>query len=335
MYNGIGLNTPRGSGTSGHVVRNLSALKPGQADRGRQQQQQHDRDHAPSTRPLDKGILEHEQRRQVEVKCLELQDELEDQGTLNDTEIEERVNKFRSQLLENLDRLELKDARPIKSYETLRLAEAKSKENARLASALRVEDEYVEGAAFDRELQELKRQRRLLERERELDIQRERERGLGRRHMRSNRSRSPSGSEKSDSDRGRRHRGSSRHRREKRRKRSVSASSDSAESSDSYSNDGRRRHRLSRSRKESSHRRRKPCQSPSPSNSESGSIRSPALNVSLRAVEDGEPGEIEDLEPSHSPKEHAAEYQTAERTSNAKPSHSSDSEDSSEGCISE
>lgn len=27
MYNGIGLNTPRGSGTSGYVQRNLAAIK--------------------------------------------------------------------------------------------------------------------------------------------------------------------------------------------------------------------------------------------------------------------------------------------------------------------
>ncbi|KAJ2507903.1 RNA-splicing factor, partial [Coemansia sp. RSA 2052] len=340
-----GLNTPRGSGTSGHVVRNMSALKPGQADRSRQQ---YSRDHIPITKPLDKGILEHERRRQVEVKCLELQDELEDQGTLNDAEIEERVEKFRSQLLENLDRLELKDSRPIKAFETQRLAEAKSKENARLASALRVEEEYVEGAAFDRELQELKRQRRLLERERELDRQRERERGSDRRHRRSNRSKSPPSSGESDSDRGRRQRISDRRSNDRRRRRrsmssssgSVSSSSSSS-SSESDSDTSSRRHRSSRSRKESNHHRRKSRRSPSASGSESESIRSPALEASSRAVEDGEPGEIEELEPPRMPMDSAAACKTKEHTSNAQPSRSNDSDngndndDSSEGCISE
>ncbi|KAJ2259257.1 RNA-splicing factor [Coemansia sp. RSA 455] len=231
MYNGIGLNTPRGSGTSGHVVRSMSALKPGQG----RQTQQYSRDHITNAKPVDKGIIEHERRRQVEVKCLELQDELETQGKLDDTEIEERVDKLRSQLLESIDQLDFTGARPIKSFETQKLAEAKSKENARLASALRVEEEYVEGAAFDRELQELKRQRRLLEKERDLDRQRD-----------------------------------------------------------------------------------------------------PALKANSRAVEDGEPGEIEDLEPPHMPEEPVAAPTTAEtmkQTLNVEPIYSDD--ESSDGCIGE
>jgi serine/arginine repetitive matrix protein 2 len=94
MYNGIGLTTPRGryvflllstqkcffklvaiSGTNGYVVRNLSVL--------RSHDTQHDRANAwdaapPKHREPDKEILEHERKRKVEVKCLELQLELED-----------------------------------------------------------------------------------------------------------------------------------------------------------------------------------------------------------------------------------------------------------------
>ncbi|KAJ2821914.1 RNA-splicing factor [Coemansia sp. 'formosensis'] len=342
MYNGIGLNTPRGSGTSGHVVRNMSALKPGQADRGRQPQQ-YSRDRINNAKPVDKGILEHERRRQVEVKCLELQDKLETQGDLDDTELEERVDKLRSQLLENIDRVDLSGARPIKTFETQKLAEAKSKENARLASALRVEEEYVEGAAFDRELQELKRQRRLLEKERDLDRQREREREREshRRHRRSNRSRSPSSARDSDSDRSHRHRSS---RRRVNDKRSRSASSDSGsissgESDSGSSTDSRHWHRSSRRHNQSSRHRRKPHRSPSPSGSETGSIHSPTFNANSRAVEDGEPGEIEDLEPPRLPEVPAAACTTAEaveQTSGAEPIYSNDDDgESSDGCISE
>ncbi|KAJ2736433.1 RNA-splicing factor [Coemansia sp. BCRC 34962] len=322
----------------------MSALKPGQADRGRQSQQ-YSRDHIKKAKPLDKGILEHERRRQVEVKCLELQDELEAQGALDDTEIEERVDKLRSQLLENVDRLNFTDTRPIQSFETQRLAEAKSKENARLAKALRVEEEYVEGAAFDRELQELKRQRRLLEKERDLDRQREREREREshRRHRRSNRSRSPSSAGSSDSGRcPSRHRSSHRRSNDRGRRRNRSVSSGSGSISNSESDSGssissRPRHRSSRRYSQSSRHRRKRSRSPSPSGSESGSIRSPALGANSRAVEDGEPGEIEDLEPPHLPEGRAVAPTTAEaaeRTTDAEPVHSSDDE-SSDGCISE
>ncbi|PIA18719.1 cwf21-domain-containing protein, partial [Coemansia reversa NRRL 1564] len=163
-YNGIGLTTPRGSGTSGHVVKNVSALRPGQKDSGARRQHYYDRDRTSKTKPLDQGILEHERKRQVEVKCLELQDELEAQG-LDDDAVEARVDRFRKQLHQNLDHLDLSDNKQIKQFETQRITEAKAKENHMLASALRVEEGYVEGAAFDRELQELRRERRLLEKE--------------------------------------------------------------------------------------------------------------------------------------------------------------------------
>jgi hypothetical protein len=35
MYNGIGLQTPRGSGTSGYVQKNLSYIKPFQKQRSK------------------------------------------------------------------------------------------------------------------------------------------------------------------------------------------------------------------------------------------------------------------------------------------------------------
>lgn len=63
------------SGTNGYVVRNLSVL--------RTRDTQNDRATAwdaapPKHREPDKEILEHERKRKVEVKCLELQLELED-----------------------------------------------------------------------------------------------------------------------------------------------------------------------------------------------------------------------------------------------------------------
>lgn len=65
------------SGTNGYVIRNLSTL--------RSHQPAQDRASAwdvapPKHREPDEGILEHERKRGVEVKCLELQLELEDKG---------------------------------------------------------------------------------------------------------------------------------------------------------------------------------------------------------------------------------------------------------------
>lgn len=74
------------SGTNGYVVRNLSHLRPrdgppgGKAgDFGSPGGFGNDNGQ-PIHRQPDQGILDHEKKRKVEIKCLELRDELEDKG---------------------------------------------------------------------------------------------------------------------------------------------------------------------------------------------------------------------------------------------------------------
>lgn len=79
MYNGIGLASVRGSGTSGYVQTNkfhLRASRQGPRDSLR------DRDDAPGggARKPNADILDHNRKRAVEVKLLLLRDSLEEQG---------------------------------------------------------------------------------------------------------------------------------------------------------------------------------------------------------------------------------------------------------------
>ena len=53
---------------------------------------------AQANREPNLGILEHERKRKLEVKCLELEEVLEEQG-LNEEEIEEKVKHLFSILL--------------------------------------------------------------------------------------------------------------------------------------------------------------------------------------------------------------------------------------------
>ena len=80
MYNGIGLTTPRGSGTSGYVQRNFAALK----HKKERVDYKSDADLARLDRSLNRQpnreILEHQWKRNIEVKCLQLQEKLEEQG---------------------------------------------------------------------------------------------------------------------------------------------------------------------------------------------------------------------------------------------------------------
>lgn len=63
------------SGTNGYVIRNLSHLRV--RDPMSERAAAFDRG-APSFREPDQGILEHERKRKIELRCLELQLELED-----------------------------------------------------------------------------------------------------------------------------------------------------------------------------------------------------------------------------------------------------------------
>jgi len=75
-YNGIGLSTARGSGTNGYVVRNLSTLRSRRNDFKPADPYE---DEPQNQRP-NVELLQHEQKRSVEVKCATLQAELEDEG---------------------------------------------------------------------------------------------------------------------------------------------------------------------------------------------------------------------------------------------------------------
>lgn len=80
MSDNVGLSTPRGSGTSGYVQKNLAAMRPRDTaapypDSMREYKQ----------RQPDKGILEHDRKREVEVKVFELRDKLEEEGYVSHT----------------------------------------------------------------------------------------------------------------------------------------------------------------------------------------------------------------------------------------------------------
>ena len=76
MSDNVGLTTPRGSGTSGYVQKNLSHFRP----RDRAKPYNIDDFQRYKQRKPDAGMLEHERRRKIEVKVFELRDQLEEEG---------------------------------------------------------------------------------------------------------------------------------------------------------------------------------------------------------------------------------------------------------------
>ncbi|KAH8821472.1 cwf21 domain-containing protein [Xylogone sp. PMI_703] len=151
MSSNVGLSTPRGSGTSGYVQRNLAHLKPrdkaapyGDLDSFKHRQ-----------RKPDKDILEHDRKREVEVKVFELRDKLEDEG-VDEEEIEAKCDALREKLLKDLEKGRTMGKKELKMHQVHELAEAKIKQDERFRSALHISKDYEEGSHWKKQEERLR-----------------------------------------------------------------------------------------------------------------------------------------------------------------------------------
>ncbi|KAF9732058.1 pre-mRNA-splicing factor CWC21 [Paraphaeosphaeria minitans] len=191
MSSNVGLSTPRGSGTSGYVQKNRSLLKP----RDKAAPYSKDWDSAKHRqRQPDPEILEHDRKREIEVKVLELRDKLEDEG-LDEDEIDDRCDGLRKKLEE--ERTAGKgagpDARSLKSHQVHDLAQvsdpqrrngeaayssspqAKIEESERLRKALGISADYEEGSHWRKQEERLRESLAQREREDEDQLQKAKE----------------------------------------------------------------------------------------------------------------------------------------------------------------
>jgi hypothetical protein len=143
MSSNVGLSTPRGSGTSGYVQRNLSLLKPRDAGVGVPYSLDSTA-RPPKTRKPDLEILNHDRLREIEIKLLEFREKLEDEE-MDEEKIEEECHKLRLQLTAEMERNEAQHrnrpggrtgGKALKSYQVHEMAEAKERESERLRRAL-------------------------------------------------------------------------------------------------------------------------------------------------------------------------------------------------------
>ncbi|EAQ91392.1 hypothetical protein CHGG_03327 [Chaetomium globosum CBS 148.51] len=163
MSDNVGLSTPRGSGTSGYVQRNLAHMRP--RDNAAPYAPRNDVDtlrHKP--RQPDKGLLEHERKREVEVKVFELRDKLEEEE-VDEEEIDSRCGELRKKLLAEMEKNQAGDGRRggvgpkrnLKMHQVHELADAKIKESERLRQALKISKDYEEGGHWRRQEERLKK----------------------------------------------------------------------------------------------------------------------------------------------------------------------------------
>ncbi|POS75012.1 pre-mRNA-splicing factor CWC21 [Diaporthe helianthi] len=167
MSDNVGLSTPRGSGTSGYIQRNLAHIRP--RDSGAPYPPTRDSFDSPKhkQRQPDRGILEHDRKRAVEVKVLELRDELEEAGELDEDEIDERCDALRKKLLAEgaasrsgggggggaggPDRRGKGPGGGLKMHQVHEMADQKIRESERLRRALKIGRDYEEGSHWKRQ----------------------------------------------------------------------------------------------------------------------------------------------------------------------------------------
>jgi serine/arginine repetitive matrix protein 2 len=152
-YNGVGLQSVRGSGTSGYVQRNMSLPKP----------QRHDRQRdliapEPAYKKPNADIMEHAAKRAVEVKLMELRLLMEEQG-YGESEIVDKIAEARAALLQaGAPPSDAGSVHASASSGTHGLSALKQAEDSRLRGAFGISSDYKEGAAFDEEVQAQRRE---------------------------------------------------------------------------------------------------------------------------------------------------------------------------------
>uniref|UniRef100_A0A1A9X0I3 Cwf21 domain-containing protein n=1 Tax=Glossina brevipalpis TaxID=37001 RepID=A0A1A9X0I3_9MUSC len=173
MYNGIGLPTPRGSGTNGHVQRNWAFVRPGKKDSNYRTEEDIKRLDATLNRPPNREILDHDRKRKIEVKCLEFEEILEKQGCTPD-EIRAKVDSYRQKLMgQGKVDVPRDEFGRVAIRETHQIAEAQQKKNAKLREAFNISEYFVEGSSFDTDRKAKEDLAKSLALQKELDTQRE------------------------------------------------------------------------------------------------------------------------------------------------------------------
>ena len=162
MYNGIGLQTVRGSATSGHVQKNMSHIKP-EFFRNKLEanvnKNRHDMgDERGRRAKANPEILEHIRKREIEAKIYAARDELESKG-YTEEEITERLTDLRTELTRS-NKAVVSTAKDSHSILT-----RKDTENEKAKQAFGITGDFKEGDSFNPEVQEQRRQARLKERE--------------------------------------------------------------------------------------------------------------------------------------------------------------------------
>lgn len=82
MYNGIGLQTTRGTGTNGYVTRNLSFVRVSKEKVEYKPDEELKKLETYINKKGNAELLKHDRKRKIEIKCVEMEEMMSEEGYL-------------------------------------------------------------------------------------------------------------------------------------------------------------------------------------------------------------------------------------------------------------
>ncbi|VDN05005.1 unnamed protein product [Thelazia callipaeda] len=149
MYNGIGLQTARGSGTNGYVQTNLANLLLSKKRVTYNSEADIKRAEAELNKEPNKELLEHRRKRHIELKCADFELLMENKG-FHSAEIEAKVNEYRSLLQSQVESGELDLDAEMDIRDTHVRNKVAVEYRNRMRAALGIEDTFVDGTSFEK-----------------------------------------------------------------------------------------------------------------------------------------------------------------------------------------
>ncbi|KAK6036216.1 Cwf21 [Cooperia oncophora] len=149
MYNGIGLQTARGSGTNGYVQANLSNLLLSRKRIEYNSEADIRRAEAQINKGPNEEILQHQRKRIIEMKCAEFEMLMEEKG-FDDDEIQKKVSDYRKLLLGQLESGELNLDSELDTRDSHARAKAAVKNRDKMRDALGLSKDFVPGKSMEK-----------------------------------------------------------------------------------------------------------------------------------------------------------------------------------------
>uniref|UniRef100_A0A914DVX0 CWF21 domain-containing protein n=1 Tax=Acrobeloides nanus TaxID=290746 RepID=A0A914DVX0_9BILA len=149
MYNGIGLQTARGSGTNGYVQANLSNLLFSKNKVQYNTEADIAKAEAEVNRKPNVELLDHEYKRRIEIRCAEFEDLMEDKG-FSPEEITAKVDEYRKLLLSEYEAGKMDLDHELDTRNTHSRAKVAKDGRDRFRKAFGIDEKFVDGSSLEK-----------------------------------------------------------------------------------------------------------------------------------------------------------------------------------------